>query len=242
MLIAATMTLALVAIAADVISPARHGPWTAADARAEPWLRAHESPWLTSAMRVATTFGSPLAVTGMTATLALYMLWRRRLYWLAALLLSVPGGALVNRLLKDAVHRPRPHVSDPILAVTGYSFPSGHTMMASVFYGVLAAYVCVHTRDWRLRVFTVVLAGVLTGLVGVSRVYLGAHYVSDVLGAAAEGMAWLSLTLTAVYAIWQRSHRIRRAHPRHGRGEARRTLDAPVSRGARPTLAAAVPF
>jgi len=92
--------------------------------------------------------------------------------------------------------------------VSGYSFPSGHTLMASVLYGVVAAYVCAHTRDWRLRLLTVVSASVLTAVVGVSRVYLGAHYVSDVLGATAEGLAWLSLTVTAVYVMSLRSHRI----------------------------------
>ncbi len=208
LLIVAAMTLLLVEISEDVVNHEGREPWTAADAPVGTWLRGHGSPWLTSAMRVATSFGSPLVVTGVTVAMALYLLWRRRFYWLAALVLSVPGGALVNRLLKEAVHRARPHVGDPVLTVAGYSFPSGHTLMASVLYGVVAACVCAHTRDWRLRVLTVVSASVLVALVGVSRVYLGAHYVSDVLGAAAEGLAWLSLTLTAVYTIWQRRNRI----------------------------------
>ena len=104
----------------------------------------------------------------------------------------------------------RPHFDDPILTLTGYSFPSGHTMMASVLYGVVAAYLCAHTPDWRLRALIIFSASVLIAVVGFSRVYLGAHYLSDVLGAMAEGLAWLSLCLTAVYTIWQRSNRIRR--------------------------------
>jgi membrane-associated phospholipid phosphatase len=208
MLIFAAMTLTLAEISVDVVGPERGESWTLADAPVGTWLRSHGSPWLTGAMRVATSFGSPLVVTGIAVALALHMLWRRRLYWLAALVLSVPGGALVNRVLKDAVHRARPQVGDPLLTVSGYSFPSGHTLMASVLYGVVAAYVCAHTRDWRLRLLTVVSASVLTAVVGVSRVYLGAHYVSDVLGATAEGLAWLSLTVTAVYVMSLRSHRI----------------------------------
>lgn len=201
-LIFATMTLILAEIAEDVLS---HGPFTVADAQLSTWLQAHGSPSVTSAMRVATSFGSTLTVTCIAVALALYLLWRRRLYWLAALVSSVSGGALLNRLLKYAFHRARPHFDNPILTPTGYSFPSGHTMMASVLYGVVAAYLCTHTPDWRWRVLIIVSASVLIALVGVSRIYLGAHYLSDVLGAMAEGLAWLSLCLTVVYTIWQRS-------------------------------------
>jgi membrane-associated phospholipid phosphatase len=209
-LIFATMALVLVGISDDVVGHEPRELWTMADASAGTWLRAHGSPWLTSAMRVATSFGSPLTVTVLAVALGLHMLWRRRGLWLAALLLSVPGGALVNMLLKHAVHRARPHVDDPILTVTGYSFPSGHTMMAAVLYGVAAAYVCARARSWRVRVLTAVSASVLVALVGVSRVYLGAHYLSDVLGATAEALAWLSLSLTAVSTTWQPDNRIKR--------------------------------
>jgi undecaprenyl-diphosphatase len=206
-LVFATMTLILAAISEDVVS---HGPLTVADAQFSTWLHAHGSPFVTRAMRVATSFGSTLPVTCIAVALALYLLWpERRPYWLAALVLSVPGGALLNILLKYAFHRARPHFDDPILTLTGYGFPSGHTMMASVLYGVVAAYLCAHTPDWRRRVLMVFSASGLIALVGFSRIYLGAHYLSDVLGAMAEGLAWVSLCLTVVYTIWQRSNRIR---------------------------------
>jgi len=201
-LVFATMTLILAEISEDVLS---HEPLTVADAQLSTWLHAQGSPCVTSAMRVATSFGSTLTVTCIAVALSLYLLWRRHLYWLAALVLSVPGGALLNRLLKYAFHRARPHFDDPILTLTGYSFPSGHTMMASVLYGVVAAYLCAHTPDWRGRALIIVAASVLIALVAFSRIYLGAHYLSDVLGAMAEGLAWLSLCLTVVYTIWQRS-------------------------------------
>jgi undecaprenyl-diphosphatase len=156
-------------------------------------------------MRVATSLGSPVAAISIASALGLYLLSRRRLYWLAALVLSVPGGALLNRLLKYAFHRARPHFDDPILTLTGYSFPSGHTMMASVLYGFVAAYLCAHAQGWRRRVLVVCSASALIALVGFSRIYLGAHYLSDVLAAMAEGLAWLSLCLTVVYAIWRRT-------------------------------------
>jgi undecaprenyl-diphosphatase len=85
-------------------------------------------------------------VTCIAVALGLYLLWRRRFYWLGALAASVAGGALLNKLLKYAFHRARPHFDDPILTLTSYSFPSGHTMMATVLYGVVAAYLLAKTR------------------------------------------------------------------------------------------------
>jgi len=197
----AIMTLTLGEISEDAI---KHEPLTVADARLSTWLHVHGSPLLTKAMFVATSFGAPLTVTCIAVAVGLYLLWRRRFYWLAALVLSVPGGALLNRLLKYAFHRARPHFDDPILTLTSYSFPSGHTMMASVLYGVVAAYLFAQTPDWRWRVLIIFSGSFLIALVGFSRIYLGAHYLSDVLGAMAEGLAWLSLCLTVVYTIWQR--------------------------------------
>lgn len=207
-LVFATMTLILAEIAEDVLS---REPLTVADAQLSTWLHVHGTLCVTRAMRVATSLGSPLTVTCITVALALFLLWRhRRPYWLAALVSSVPGGALLNWLLKYGFHRARPYFDDPILTLTGYSFPSGHTMMASVLYGGVAVYLCAHIPDWRMRVLILFSASLVIALIGFSRVYLGAHYLSDVLGAMAEGLAWLSLCLTAVYTIWQRSNRIRR--------------------------------
>jgi membrane-associated phospholipid phosphatase len=205
-LVFVAMTLVLVGISEDVI---RHEPLIAADARFSAWLFAHRSPFLTSGMRVMTSFGATLMVTSISIALALYLLWRRHLYWLAALAWVVPGGALLNVVLKVTVHRARPNLDDPLLTLTGFSFPSGHTMMTSVLYGFVAAYVCAHTPHRARRVMAVCSAGILIALVGLSRIYLGVHYLSDVLGAMAEGLAWLSLWLTLVYAIWQRNSRTR---------------------------------
>ena len=198
------MTLILAGLSEDVI---RHEPMTAADVLVGTWLYVHRSSCLTSVMRVVTAFGSPVTVTCLAVSLGLYLLWRRSADWLAVLVLAVPGGALLNVLLKYAVHRPRPSLVDSLVMPGGYSFPSGHTMIASVLYGVVAAYLCAQTPDWRRRVLAVVSAGVVTVLVGFSRVYLGAHYATDVLAAMAEGLAWLSLCVTAVYAIRSRRNR-----------------------------------
>lgn len=202
-LVFTTMTLTLGEISENIIN---REPLTLADVQLSNWLHAHSSPLLTKAMFVATSLGSTVAVTCIAVALGLYFLWRRRFYWLAALATSVGGGALLNKLLKYIFHRPRPHFDDPILKLTSYSFPSGHTMMATVLYGVVAAYLLAKTQDWRWRVLIILSTGLLIALVAFSRMYLGAHYLSDVLGAMAEGLAWMSLCLTIVYSVWERRH------------------------------------
>jgi undecaprenyl-diphosphatase len=200
LLILIGMTLTLGEIAEDV----RNGePLTVVDVQLSNWLHTHGSAAVTTFLLLVTSFGSTVVVSCLAVLFGLYLLWRRRPYWLTAMVLSVFGGMGVNKLLKFVVHRARPHFNDPILSLTSYSFPSGHTMMATVLYGVLAAFLISKTPRWSWRVLIVALAGCLILLVGFSRIYLGAHYLSDVLAALAEGLAWLSLCLTAVYSIWR---------------------------------------
>jgi membrane-associated phospholipid phosphatase len=200
LLVFAGMTLILGEIAEDIM---KGEPLTLADAQFSNWLQTHRSPHLTTAMLVVTSFGSTVPVICIAVVAGLYFLSRRQPYWLPAIWLSVFGGILLNKLLKYVFHRPRPHFDDPILALTSYSFPSGHTMAATVLYGVLAAVLVTRIKRRSLRVLVGLSASLLIGLVGFSRIYLGAHYLSDVLGAIAEGLAWLSLCLTVVYSVWR---------------------------------------
>jgi membrane-associated phospholipid phosphatase len=209
-LVFAGMTLILGEISEDIIN---HEPLTTADAQLSMWLHTHGSPVLTRFLWIVTSLHSTLAVSCVAVIVGLYLLWRRQPYWVAALWLSVFGGMLLNKLLKYVFHRARPHFDDPILTLTSYSFPSGHTMMATVLYGAMAAYLIAKTPDWRLRLLIVFLATFLIALVGFSRIYLGAHYLSDVLGAMAEGIAWVSLCLTLVYSLWRRRQQNRRELP-----------------------------
>ena len=197
-LVFVTMTLILGEISEDVI---KREPLTVVDAQLSNWLHLHASPSLTTAMFVATSLGSTLVVTSISVAIGLYLLWQRHFYWLWVLAASVGGGSLLNRLLKYAFYRPRPHFDDPILTLTSYSFPSGHTMAATVLYGTLAAYLFAKFPDWRARVLIILAASLLIALVGFSRIYLGVHYLSDVLAAMAEGLAWLALCLTVFYSI-----------------------------------------
>lgn len=171
---------------------------TVIDLQVAAYLYAHTTPLLTLVMTFSSYLGSPI-VTGSVAFAHGIVLWRRRhCHRLLALVIAVPGGMLLNVLIKYIVLRPRPFFDKPILILTGYSFPSGHAMASTVLYGMLAAFAVRTTTDWRRQVVAVCMAASLIALVCFSRIYLGVHYLSDVLAGIAEGIAWLALCLKAV--------------------------------------------
>jgi undecaprenyl-diphosphatase len=182
-------------------------PLTVIDVHVADWFHKRLTPGVTMTMQLITGLASPLWVTSVTIVSAL-VLWRKRhWYRLLALALIMPGGMGLDVLLKIVFHRNRPSFTDSLLIFNGYSFPSGHTMAATLLYGLLAVFSVIALKTWRWRVGVVIGACVMVLLVGFSRIYLGAHYLSDVLGAAAAGFAWLTLSLTAVDTMRRSSGR-----------------------------------
>jgi membrane-associated phospholipid phosphatase len=202
LLVFLVMTLTLGEIAEDV----RDGePLTLTDVRFSNWLHTNGSPPLTKVMWIITKLHGSVIVCTVAVLVGLYLWRRRQRYWVVALWLSVFGGLLLNNILKLVFHRARPHFLDAVQSLTTYSFPSGHTMISTAFYGALAAFVIANSKSWPLRIFSVALALTVIMLVAFSRIYLGAHYLSDVLGAMAEGFAWIALSLTGLYYFWNRN-------------------------------------
>ena len=191
-------------IAEDV---ATQDPITLVDVRFSTWLHTRAVEPLTTFMLLVTSLHSGLGVTVMTLAVSAYLWFRRLRIWTVTLILAVFGGMALNFLLKNLFLRPRPHFNDPILTLTTYSFPSGHTMMATVFYGTLCALVLSKARRRQWRVMAILGAALLVLLVGFSRIYLGAHFLSDVLAAIAEGLAWLAFCLIAVETVRRRQER-----------------------------------
>ncbi len=182
-------------IAEDVV----HGdPLTVVDRNVSVWLHERTTRNMLSVMHAVSGLGSRDFVAGVAGLTVLLLVWTRRWHRLLALVLVLPGGMLLDVLLKLAFHRSRPGFADSIAMFHGYSFPSGHAMAATLIYGLLAAFALQSFPSWRWRMRTVIGAIVLVFLVGFSRMYLGAHYLSDVLGAVAAGAAWLALCLIAV--------------------------------------------
>jgi membrane protein DedA with SNARE-associated domain/membrane-associated phospholipid phosphatase len=162
------------------------------------WFHRSQTSGLTTMMQIVSSLASTRWVTGLALAIGLFLCWKQYWYRLLALLLVLPCGMILNVLLKITFHRQRPSFADSYLIFHGYSFPSGHTMAATLLYGLLAVFAVIAIKKWRWRVAAALCALVMVLLVGLSRIFLGAHYLSDVLGAFAAGMAWLALSLTAV--------------------------------------------
>jgi undecaprenyl-diphosphatase len=188
-------------IAEDVVAGE---PITEVDRRVAHWLHQHSVRGLTVVMIWISNAHSAPAIVLMALLIGAFLAWKRDRYGLLELLLTVPGGMLVNVLAKHAFHRTRPQFDDPILLMSGYSFPSGHATAAVLVYGLLAAVIVPRADAWRSRVLTILCAVVIVLLVGISRMYLGVHYLSDVLAGYAEAIAWLALCLTTVSAMRER--------------------------------------
>ena len=161
------------------------------------WLQAQATADRTAFFFFITHWHNTLGILVMATLLALWLAHKRSWCWVLRVLLSVPLGMLLNVLLKGIFQRQRPVFDQPLVTLLTYSFPSGHTAGATLLYGVLAAWLLtVLQRQWHAPV--VVLAASMVALVAVSRVYLGAHYPSDVLAAMASSTAWLAVVLTSV--------------------------------------------
>lgn len=147
-------------------------------------------PWLETVMRDITALGG-LTVLGFAVLAVSGLLWlqgRRRT--VGPLLLAVAGGQAFSWLAKGFFDRPRPDLVPHGTLVTSASFPSGHSMMAAVIWLTLAAMaVRTEPRRW-VAVYLVALAVLMAVAVGISRVYLGVHWPTDVLGGWAAGAAW----------------------------------------------------
>jgi membrane-associated phospholipid phosphatase len=170
------------------------------DHQVSDWMQRHGTPAITRAAYAVTALGSMEFVGGVSAVVAGVLFRRRAWYRLLAFGLAVVGGGAVNYLLKVFYQRPRPVFENPLVMLDSYSFPSGHMMGAALLYGALALSALLYAKEWRWRwrLSALFAAGLLIGLVGFTRIYLGAHFLSDVIGAAVIAVAWLAATHTGV--------------------------------------------
>lgn len=209
-LLAGLVLLLAAAAAFEVIAGAALGPGAglaALDATVAQWLHAHASePW-TSLLLAVSHLHSVAGIAFLSLLFAWYLWQRQARYWLLTLLLAVPPGMLLNVLLKHSFQRVRPSFDEPLLTLATYSFPSGHTLAATVFYGVLACYLWTRTHGIAQHGAVLLGAGLMVALVAFSRIYLGVHFLTDVLAAIAEGLGWLAICVTAVSSL--RRHRER---------------------------------
>lgn len=171
------------------------------DERVASWFHQHGTPALTRLAFFATFFGSVAFVAAASIGAGLVLIIRKSWYQMLALALGIGGGSLLNVLLKHFFHRQRPVLENPLVTLSSFGFPSGHTMGATLFYGSLAIFFAQSVRLWRWRAVVFWIAALWVALIGVSRIYLGAHYLTDVLGAIAVGLVWLALCWTGVETL-----------------------------------------
>jgi undecaprenyl-diphosphatase len=195
------LAIAVAAFGLFAFDLTRHGPLTSADAAITSWFHRHTQWVVTQLLLAITLLHSTYGVCAMAAIAAAWLAWRRQMQWLAALALIVPGGLVLNALVKHAFQRARPVLVDPLLTLPTYSFPSGHTAGATVWWGFALALLVAHRPRLRWRAAGAITAVLMIALTALSRVYLGVHYLSDVLAAVAEGVAWLALCFTVLGAL-----------------------------------------
>lgn len=159
------------------------------------------SETLAAFAKVMTFLGSPLWFYLTVGGAALWFLKRGSRRVAAFLAITGLVGGLINSSVKLVVARPRPDITTALVEAQGKSFPSGHTMLSTVCYGaLLLAFMPLIPR--RARPFAISGYFVLVILIGGSRLALGVHYISDVLGGFILGLAWLALS-TAAFSIWR---------------------------------------
>jgi len=173
-----------------------------------------DAPGTVRFLKVLTFLGSPVWFY-LTVIPAALFVWRRHHPRLAVFLaVTVAGGGLLNSAVKALVARPRPTLVDPVALADGRSFPSGHAMSSTVVYGaLLLVFLPVVAR--RLRPMAVAAAVLLVGGIGFTRLALGVHYISDVLGGFVLGLAWLAAS-TAAFSTWRIERGRPGVHPMEG--------------------------
>lgn len=206
--VALLMGMAFMEIAEEVFQ----APATLAlDAGAQEVARNLQAPWLTNVMIAVSFFGARWALTPLTLAVLVWLFVaqaRRRLVMFAA----VMGiGPILNVVLKDYYERARPEGYDELLG-SGFSFPSGHSMGSMLFFGALAyvLYFTFERKRARLAVAAACFSAAL--VIGASRVYLGVHFLSDVIAGFAAGLCWIAVCVVATeswvrWRTWRRARR-----------------------------------
>src|SRR2546422_580345 len=162
-------------------------------------IPAHATPAGYAVFNAISLLGSPLVLTVLALAVALVLGVRRHWIVLGGWVAAFAGGGLLDAMLKLMIRRPRPPYAARFLPHYTWSFPSGHAMSALIGYGMLAYLLVVLWTHRRSAQITIVLgAAVLIVAIGLSRLYLGVHYFSDVVGGYAAGVLWLSTCISGL--------------------------------------------
>ncbi|HYH04910.1 MAG TPA: phosphatase PAP2 family protein [Bacillota bacterium] len=176
------------------------------DATVSQWIIAWRTGWLTSLMRAITELGSTGGVVGVALGIIVICLYFRKRLEALTFGLTVLGAFLTSEWLKGVFKRARPPL--PWLgSATNYSFPSGHSLVTLALYGSLAYLVVRNLKPSRLRSVMIAVLLLIPFLVGISRIYLGVHYPSDVLAGWILAVVWIGGSVFVMKAVRSRLSR-----------------------------------
>jgi undecaprenyl-diphosphatase len=146
--------------------------------------------WFEEAVRDITALGGVTVLTLITIAVVCYLFLQRKTGMAWMVVVAVAGGMILSTVLKGIFLRPRPDVVSHLYQVFQTSFPSGHSMMAAVTYLTLGALLAKSQPNFLIKSYIITVAFMFTALVGISRIYLGVHWPTDVLGGWAAGAVW----------------------------------------------------
>ena len=153
---------------------------------------------LTPIVKFITNLGGTIFLIFLTILLLIIFLFKFKNKKIGfAIVINIINSALLNMILKNILQRPRPE-EFRIISVTGYSFPSGHSMNSMAFYGFLIYLIYIKIENKYIKFFLISILSVLIILVGISRIYLGVHYTSDVLAGFLISIVYLILYINII--------------------------------------------
>ncbi|MEO8849722.1 MAG: phosphatase PAP2 family protein [Casimicrobiaceae bacterium] len=188
------MLLAFTSLGVITYEVITHATLAAMDVPAIMWAHAHRSAAITAVAHIASWTGGPLISSAYVAIVVIFCLARHQFATAAGVATIVLGGAGLNVALKHLVQRARPVVDDPLVSLSTYSFPSGHAAATTVFGGLLIMLMFRSRAEIGQRALAIWAIVFWVLCVFASRIYLGAHYPTDVLAGLAEGIGWLALS------------------------------------------------
>lgn len=159
------------------------------------WINSHANPAFDTFFVAVTQLAGVLAVSGVTLLLTLYFVFVKQYHKALFVALSVGGASLLGYALKSVFDRPRPDLWEWIVVETNFSFPSGHATAS------MALALCIVVLLWRTkwRTATIAVMATYVAVIGFSRLYLGVHFPTDILGGWLLSLGWASLITVAIY-------------------------------------------
>jgi undecaprenyl-diphosphatase len=188
------------------------------DASIHDWAVHERSAGATTFFTIMTIIGGPAGLAVLLTIVGIVLAIRRRWSWLIYLAVTAGGGAILNMELKRYFARARPVAAEMLRRANGYSFPSGHAMGSAVAFGALSYLAFRAIKSWPAKTAVIAFFYTLVAAVALSRVYLGVHWISDVLAGVTVGTVWVTTT-TVAYETVRRIRRMRgKAEVRSSRG------------------------